>query len=378
MSKLFDLKKLVLKLVLVELIFHLLLFGLLALLGYFSTYSSSQQLLFNYPLFFQLTWLLPLGYLPFIFILKGKVKRYEKLASPTVLPYIVRLPSVKFLFLKAFLIRLSFFFLLLALAQPVFGTKKIAQNQKALELVLSLDVSNSMNVKDLDSELSRLEIIKRAMIQLVNSLSGEKIGICVFAGGAYVQLPVTMDYGAAKMFINEIETEMVSNQGTNIELALNTSIGMFSKDKTNKAIILVTDGESHEGDIKNISEYLNQEKIVLAILGVGTKKGGTVPNHPKRSELGYKLDAKGKPVVSKLNTRLLIDLAKTSKGLLSFCENSYPDLTSLIERLKQTKQTSNVEVEIKVKENWYQLAVILAFICLMGVIFVKQKESISH
>jgi Ca-activated chloride channel homolog len=374
MNSLFDIKRLIVKLVLFELLFHLILLSLLALLGYFSTYSGSQQLLFNYPSFFQVTWFLPILYLPFILLLKQKTKRYEALASSSVLQYIVKLPSLKQQFLKAIFLKLTFFFILLALAQPVFGTKKIAQNQKALEVVLTLDVSNSMNAKDLDAEMSRLEIIKRAMIQLVNSLNGEKIGICVFAGGAYVQLPITMDYGAAKMFINEIETEMVSNQGTNIELALNTTAGMFSKDKTNKAIILVTDGESHEGDIKSISEYLNQEKIVLAILGVGTKKGGKVPNHPKRSELGYKLDPKGKPVITKLNTRLLMDLAKTSKGLLSFCENSYPDLTSLIERLKQTKQTSNLEVEIKVKENWYQMAVFLALISLLGFVFVKGRD----
>ena len=103
-----------------------------------------------------------------------------------------------------------------------------------------------MNTKDISKDLSRLEIAKRAMVQLVNNLRGERIGICLFANQAYVQLPITKDYGAAKLFIKEIETDLVSSQGTNVKAALEVSNEMFSEDRTAKGIIMVTDGENHE------------------------------------------------------------------------------------------------------------------------------------
>ena len=108
------------------------------------------------------------------------------------------------------------------------------------------------------------------MNQLVNTLHGEKIGISIFAGSSYLQLPLTADYEAAKMYIHEIETNMVSNQGTNVGAALDISSRMFSKDKTSKAILVVTDGEDHEGGVDEHLVALKENNITLAVLGIGT------------------------------------------------------------------------------------------------------------
>ena len=156
----------------------------------------------------------------------------------------------------------------LSLAQPVFGTKKVSGTIESLELVICLDVSASMDVKDISDDLSRLDVSKRAIVQLINNLHGEKIGICVFAGGAYVQLPITSDYSAAKLFVNDITTSIMSNQGTNINAALSTANDMFTDQKCSKGIIIVTDGENHEEKPSSIFEILKKKNITVNVLGL--------------------------------------------------------------------------------------------------------------
>jgi Ca-activated chloride channel family protein len=283
-------------------------------------------------------------------------------------------------FLRFFLYRNTFAFLVLALAQPVFGTKKVSGTLESMELVVCLDISNSMNTKDISKDLSRLEISKRAIIQMVNNLHGEKIGISLFAGSAFVQLPLTTDYNAAKLFISDITTGMISSQGTNIAAALETSRDMFSEQKTSKAIILVTDGENHETDPRSILASIKEKSIALSILGIGTTSGGPVPVNPDRPELGYKTSSTGMTVVSKINPSLLRSLASQGGGSATISNSEFPDLRELLTEINQMKRTKLRDLQFDMKENRYRVPLFAAllfwllYLFLNRFSFVKQEQ----
>jgi Ca-activated chloride channel family protein len=354
-----------------ELAFWLAFFGTIALFGYFSENSSQAHLVFvKSDLLWGLSLLLPL-YMFFYFDLRRKNALTQYLTNSVRASMFKPIHSnqalLNFLLFRSFIV-----FLLLAMAQPSFGTKKENMSTKTLELVVCLDVSNSMNTKDMRGGTTRLLSAKRALNQLVNQFTGEKVGICVFAGGAYVQLPMTSDYSAAKLFIDEIETTMFSNQGTNIKAALQTAKTMFTKSKTSKGVLLITDGENHEENPSKIIDSLRQKDIALSILGMGSPNGGPVPNDPSRPELGYKRNGRGQLVMSRMNPDLIRELASKSKGTAAITAEGFPDLKPILTQINRMKRTSGQEQEIEVSQNQYQFPLFASIIC--GLLFITGTQ----
>jgi Ca-activated chloride channel family protein len=326
--------------------------------------DSLNHLAFKYPNVLWLNFLVvPIGALFFY-----KLMKINKIAAgiqPKLQHYFL-LPISDFqTFFRFFFFRNAVVFLIIALAIPIYGNKKVVGSADTMELVVAIDISNSMNTRDIDQNISRLEISKRALIQLVNNLHGQRLGITVFAGGAYVQLPLTNDYFAAKMFINEIQTNMISNQGTNIAQALTTSVGMFSKLNATKGIILVTDGENHEESPSVILNKITNENIQLCVLGLGTSSGGLVPNDPNRPELGYKTDSYGQSIVSKVNPKLIKEIAEKAKGYSIVCDTPFPNLTDLLAQISRMKRTKVDGLEFNVKETKYQFPLFLALFFIL-------------
>lgn len=276
--------------------------------------------------------------------------------------------AVKRFFWRYFWLRSAIVCFIVATMQPVMGTQKIASKAKNAELILALDISNSMNVKDINAEDSRLTISKRAVIQLINTLQGERLGICIFAGTSFVQLPLTNDYDAAKMLVNEIESDMISKQGTNLQAALQTSQRMFSKVLNQKSLVVVTDGENLEGNPLNELAKLKQSKIQFAVIGVGTKNGGFVPNDPTKKELGYKVDQQGKRIVSKVNPAFIKQIAQEANGYAILAANSFPNLEEcyqLIHKQSTEATANNPSEKIDVKENSYRIPLLLGLLLLL-------------
>jgi Ca-activated chloride channel family protein len=276
--------------------------------------------------------------------------------------------AVKRFFWRYFWLRSAIVCFIVASMQPVMGTQKIASKAKNAELIIALDISNSMNVKDINAEDSRLTISKRAVIQLINTLQGERLGICIFAGTSFVQLPLTNDYDAAKMLVNEIESDMISKQGTNLQAALQTSQRMFSKVLNQKSLVVVTDGENLEGNPLNELAKLKQSKIQFAVIGVGTKKGGHVPNDPTKKELGYKVDQQGKRIVSKVNPAFIKQIAQEANGYAILAANSFPNLEEcyqLIHKQSTEATANNPSEKIDVKENSYRIPLLLGLLLLL-------------
>lgn len=371
--------KLILSGVLVwEVIFWLFTGLLFYLIGYLDASATGEQVGFKDPELFYLLFLL----IPILGMYLYNIYSTNNLAQsahPSVRKFILQPVSSLNSFLKYFFYRNALVCLIFAMAQPVFGTKKVSGTIESLELVVCLDVSNSMNTKDISSDFSRLEIAKRALNELVNNLHGEKLGIAVFAGGAYVQLPLTGDYSAAKLFINEIQTDMVSNQGTNVAAALGTSISMFSPEKTTKGIILVTDGENHEENPDAVLKEIKTKNIQLSILGIGTTQGGPVPINPHRPELGYKTTAAGRTVISRVDPAFIQSIASKSGGSATLTSDPFPNLSDLLTQINQMKRSKVQDIEFDILENRYQIPLFasLIFWCLFllwSKVFFGQKR----
>lgn len=344
-----------------EIIFWIMLLLILFLFGFFDGTSISDQVAFKNTGYLWLNLLLiPIAGL-YLFNL-STTNSIAKQVAPTVRQYLLLPVSTFHSFLRYFFFRNAFVFLILAMAQPIYGNKKLHGTVKSLELVVALDISNSMNTKDVDNRFSRLEVAKRALIQLINNLHGEKIGISVFAGGAYVQLPLTSDYYGAKMFINEIESSMISNQGTNIAQALKTSVSMFSGAKTTKGIILVTDGENHEESPNAILQTIVDDNIQLCVLGIGSEQGGLIPKNPDRLELGHKRDQNGVQINSKVDEKFIYEIASNAHGYATVCRDPFPNLIGLLTQINHMKRTKIDNLEFNVKENRYQLPLVCSLL----------------
>ncbi|MDX2360468.1 MAG: VWA domain-containing protein [Crocinitomicaceae bacterium] len=337
-----------------EVLFWVIYLVFMNVFGSSESKSTVDHIMYKQPGTFKLLLLLlPISGLYFYNVFRHN--RMVNRANTRVMQSFLKPVSTFSSFIKYFLFRNAFIFLIIALAQPIYGKKRVSGTSESLELVVCLDVSNSMNVRDISDESSRLDISKRALVQLVNNLHGEKIGICLFANHAFVQLPLTSDYTAAKLFIQDIETNMISSQGTNIAEALAVSKDMFSEEQTTKGIILVTDGENHEESPDEVLAEIKESKIQLSILGIGTKSGGLVPKNPSRPELGYKTDAVGKTVMSKLDEGFIKSIASKGGGKASVSSSEFPNLSALLTQIKQMKRTKIDNFDFDVKKERYQI-----------------------
>lgn len=357
----YRLKWIVVAIILWEIIFWGAYFVLTNVLGSNKSYDV-DHLLYKQPnTLYLLLLMVPITALFLYRIIRHNVrcKRY----SPRVLVSLIRPVSSFSTFIRFFFFRNAFVLLVIALALPVYGSKKVASTSESLELVVCLDISNSMNTMDIASKTTRLDVAKRALVELVNKLGGEKLGLCLFANNAYVHLPITGDYPAIKLFVKDIETDMISNQGTNISTALEASVEMFSTQKTSKGILLITDGENHEQDPTTILNTIREKDIQLMVLGLGTKTGGPVPKDPRRPEIGYKTDALGKTVISRINPSFLKKIAKAGGGESEVSSNEFPDLSGLLTQIKRMKRSKIDNFDFKVKQERYQMPLLAAFAC---------------
>lgn len=340
---------------------------LIGLKYYFSISQSGKSgLIFTQASYLNLFWLIPLVYLAYY--RNQRIK--EKLKTQYGSPLHNRVSKPFITAVAQFFLTLSFCFIIIALAQPVFGKKKVKGVSKSMEIAVCLDISNSMNVRDLQGD-SRLEVAKRTIGGLINQLSGEKIGLCVFAGDAMVQLPLTSDYQTAHLFTEGIQTNYISNQGTNIIEALETSVLMFSKNTEPKCILMISDGEDHEKQQSEIFNFIREQQIAFYGIGIGTTNGGPIPEDPLDPNSANKRDANGFTVNSSLNPDVIQDLANRLNGTAIITNEAYPDLNTILTEINRAKSTKSRNLDFEIKASIYEYAVLLAMISLCCWIIVK-------
>lgn len=264
---------------------------------------------------------------------KRALKRFGKQETISVLmPFASKSrPVFKFIML---MLALAFF--IVGAARPQFGSKLKKVKREGVELMIALDVSNSMMAEDI--EPNRLERAKRAISRLVDRLSDDKIGLIVFAGDAYMQLPITSDYNSAKLFLNSVNTQIVPTQGTAIGTAIQMGIRSFTPEgQSNKAIIVITDGENHEDDPVSATQEAVENGIVVHTIGMGLPSGSPIPVL-KGGQKDYMKDKNGEVVITKLNETMLERIATTGNGIYVRANNAQVGLNALFDEINKLEK----------------------------------------
>lgn len=276
--------------------------------------------------------------------------------------------------LKFILLELALMLIIIGVAGPQFGTKLKEVKREGIELVIALDVSNSMLAEDIAP--NRLENSKRAISKLVDRLHNDKIALIIFAGDAFIQLPMTSDYSAVKMFLSTISPKLVSNQGTAIGAAIELGMKSFTPgDDKNKALIIITDGENHEGNALELAETANEAGIVVHTIGMGLSKGAPIPEYNKYGQKDYRTDKQGNVVISKLDETMLKKLAASGGGEYIRANNTKTGLNALFEKLNKMDK---VEMEAKVYseyEEQFQYFIGFALLLLFIEFFILYKRN---
>lgn len=279
---------------------------------------------------------------------------------------------------KLALFCLAFGFLVVGLANPQTGSKREEVKRKGVDLMICLDVSNSMKAEDLSP--NRLGRAKRAIDRFVNNLHGDRLGIIVFAGNAYVQLPITTDYPAAKMFLNTIDTDAVPTQGTAIGEALNLALESFDmKSPSGKAIVVISDGENHEDDAMEAAKTAADLGVTVHTIGLGSPKGSPIPIYRKGRPAGRRTDKDGNTIVTRLNEAMLADIAAAGGGTYVRATNSHSgleDLMAEIDKMEKVDLGSMVFTDYE-DRFWIFLAIALGLLLLESTISYRRSLWIS-
>lgn len=276
--------------------------------------------------------------------------------------------------IKFILFNLILFFLILGLAQPQMGTKMEKVQRKGIDVVIALDVSKSMLSQDVVP--SRLEKSKLLIQTLLKKLDGDRVGLVIFAGNAYLQMPLTVDYSSLLLYLRSINTNSVPTQGTIITEALDKSEQAFKEtDKKYKAIIVITDGEDHEENAIDKAEELASDGTKVFTVGVGTANGGTIPVYDQNgNKVDEKKDENGQVIVSRMNANMLQALAKGGNGNYYVLDNAKQVAEFLSKDIaKMETKTINDKVFTDFVEQ-FQYFLIFALLLLLADFFITYRK----
>lgn len=273
--------------------------------------------------------------------------------------------------LKFGLNMLALTFLIIAIARPQYGEKEEIQKRDGIEVIYALDVSNSMLAEDVAP--NRLECSKLIFSKLIDTMQDDKVGIVVFAGEAYTQLPITCDYVSAKMFLQTITPDLIKTQGTAIGNALQTSLRAFGeKSEASRVIILITDGEDHEDEAIEVAKQAKEQDVEIIVVGIGKTDGSPIPIAGTN---GFRKDRQGNVVVSKLNEEMCKSIANAGGGIYVHCDNTNTARRAIEKRIDSMAKT---ELEAHIYTNYneqYQTFVALVLLVLIIDFFIFNRKN---
>jgi len=329
---------------------------------------------FSHPEYLYILLLIPLaiGLYWFATVLQKKaINRFGNLETLMLL-----MPGMSFKrgWLKAIIISLILFLIIIGLAGPQFGSKLTEVKRKGIELIIALDVSNSMMAEDIQP--NRLERAKQAISRLVDKLTDDRLGLIVFAGDAYVQLPITNDYISAKMFLSSINPGIVPKQGTAIGSAINLAANSFSPEsKTSKVIVVISDGENHEDDPVEAAKKAAEQGIYVYAIGIGSPQGSPIPASSNDSQQSFIKDKDGNVVVSKLDEETLSKLAVAGNGKYIRATNSQLGLLPLFDEINKMQKTEMKEKIYSEYDDQFQYLFAFALILLFIEFLVLERKN---
>ena len=316
--------------------------------------------------------LIPFFFLVFALVLKLRQKRIRRFGDENLVRQLMPSYAKGKAWVRLTLFALGFFFFVIGLSRPQIGAKLKEHETKGAEIMIVLDVSNSMLAEDYSP--NRLDRAKLAIARLVDKLRDDRIGLIVFAGNSFVQLPITTDYVSAKMFLNSISTESVPVQGTAIGEAINTAMRSFSaQSEKSRAITVITDGENHEDDPVAAAGQAAEMGVRVFTIGVGSPEGKPIPMDGELLK-----DKEGNIVVTRLDEGVLKEVANAGKGVYVRAGNSEFGLNPIIDDIRrmEDEKYSSIVFEEYDEQFMYFLAMALFFLVIE--MLVGDRRSKRH
>jgi len=275
---------------------------------------------------------------------------------------------------KFIILTLAFTLIAVGAADLQIGTKLEEVKREGVDVMIALDISNSMNAEDIRP--SRIERAKQVISKLIDNLQNDRIGIIIFAGQAFVQLPLTADFGAAKLFLSGIDTDIIPAQGTaigsSIELATSS---MDVKDKKHKVLVVITDGENHEDNAIELAEAAHKEGIIIHTIGMGSPEGAPIPIYKNGVRVDFLKDKEGKTVVTKLDDIGLRDIAKAGHGVFVRVSNSDDGLRTILQQIASMEKKNYGSKVVTDYEDRFQYFLGAALLLLLIELLISERKS---
>lgn len=316
--------------------------------------------------------IIPILVLIFLLYQLWKTKKQKRFAEADLLSKLSPEKSVLKSVLKLVVLLLGISSLILALANPRIGTKIETVKREGIDIVFAIDVSKSMLAEDVAP--SRLEKSKQVVSQIINTLGADRVGIVAYAGSAFPVLPITTDYSAAKMFLQQMNTDMLSSQGTAISEAILLSSTYFDDINTNKLLVLLSDGEDHEQNIAEALLKAKENNLKVLTIGVGTEKGERIPIKINGVTHGFLRDMNNDVVITKLDSQILREIARESGGSYVLGNNSnqvVEHFKAVVDTIEKTQFESQEVAEYDSKFQWFLGAAL--FLLIVDILFLDRK-----
>ncbi len=318
-----------------------------------------------------LLWVIPVFIAAYWILTKHKRRQLEQFGDPELVETLMPNASHVRPVVKFGIVMVALALLIIAAARPQFGQSERTEKRQGIEAIVALDISNSMMAEDVAP--NRLDRAKQMLSKLMDNMVNDKVGLVVFAGDAFVQLPITCDYVSAKMFLNSIKPELIKTQGTAIGAALSTSIRCFGEQsEASRAIILITDGENHEDDAVAVAKRAKEAGIQVLVVGIGKPEGSPIPVPGTNN---FIKDRQGNVVVSKLNEEMCREIAQAGGGIYVRCDNTNT-ATKAIQKELDKLATQEIETQVYTDYNeQFQTFALLALLLLVVDYFIFNRKN---
>lgn len=299
---------------------------------------------------------------------KKALRRY---GSPELLDALMPEVSTFRPALKFWITFVALCFMVLLIARPQFGSKMETVKRQGIETIIALDISNSMLAEDVAP--SRLEKSKNIISKLVDNFSDDKVGLIVFAGDAFIQLPITSDFISAKIFLETIAPELITRQGTNIKAAIDMATRSFTpKEGVGKAIIIITDGENHEGGAKEAAKAAAEKGMMVYVMGVGSPEGSPIPAGRSGE---FRRDKEGNIVITRLNEQMCQEIAASGNGVYIRIDNTNNAQRVLQQELDKLAKADIETTIYKEYNEQFMVMAWVAFVLLLVELLLMAKKN---
>ena len=318
--------------------------------------------------------LIPVFAILFVLVLLARKNRLQRFGEVELLARLMPDASTRKPVVKFVLLMIAYTFIVTGVAGPKYGTKLLETKRTGSEIIIALDVSNSMMAEDIQP--NRLERAKQAVSRLIDRLGDNKIGMIVFAGEAYTQLPITTDYVSAKMFLSTISPDIVPVQGTAIGSAINLAVNSFSPaSEAGKAIVVITDGENHEDNPVQAAEEALKRGVSIYAIGVGSTQGTPIPVRTASGQRDFMKDRAGNTVMSKLDEKTLQETAMAGKGVYVRATTANMGLNNVYDEINKLEKA---EYEAKIYTDFaemFQWPFGVALVFLLAELLISNRKN---